>query len=102
MSPHLIEFLTAWKDWAESGAPEEKPFSHWTGLCYNYYEYLLDRNITDFDNLVALRVELLKQFHGADYPFGGKEQYFHERRTSSRHRNPARLAFVNSILAGVK
>lgn len=90
MSPELRQRLTEWLVWAEAGAPDDTFVPYW-GLCSNM-EYRQDLYYELVKILPRPRV-------GRDYPFGGETVYNEEARTSTMHKNEARLAWVRQALA---
>ena len=92
----LKAFYTAYAQWIEAGAPDDKPFSRKYGLCSN-----LRRHIKDSEGrnaLLALEVRDLMdvEFDQAkldhNYPFG--ETYFEEARNRTMHTNQRRINWV--------
>jgi hypothetical protein len=107
MSDRLKEFLRLWLEWAESDAPNGKPFYRWDGLCLNYWDWLERvRAETGEQFKISKEVDLLEaQFKqdglNPDHPFGGVDRYNRDSFHESMHLNPARLAWVRSKVGQV-
>ena len=69
----LVDFYNAYNDWLDAGAVDgfEAQFARQNDLYAELHTYLEEKNVADFDNVVADFQETLK---GAgldvDYPFG--------------------------------
>ncbi len=108
---YLRVYLADYKAWIDGGAPEEKPYTRTTGLCWNVWVFdnemakkaprpgysrragkvlkkLLER---DFPNAMAT--------HEAPFNQGGWDSYFAESEKETCHTNAARLAWLNKMLA---
>ena len=92
-SPELLAFYREWLAWAESGAPDLRPFDRDTGLCCN-------ASVFDDEACIDLLIQLSEAFlRSYDHPFGGPEQYYAERNSGTMHLNPERLAWVRARIA---
>lgn len=102
MSANLKQFLAAWLEWVEKGAPDEEPFCRRRGLCANFEEWLCARNECE-EKIEEENDQLLELFRADGfepiYPFGGCEEFYAERDDDTMHLNEARLAWVRSKVA---
>jgi hypothetical protein len=102
MSDLLREFLSEWLAWAESGGLERQPFTRFSGLCLNFWEWLEDRDAS-FKEITGEMSALEGLFisEGLDHitPFGASVKYSDEGDRASMHLNPQRLAWVRSKVA---
>lgn len=96
MSDHLKAFLSAWLEWVEAGAPDQKPFSRRWGLCSNLIDW--SRHL-DTEERAELEKVLDRMFSedglSQCHPFGEVE-YFEARARYEQHLNAARIAWVRS------
>lgn len=98
-----LEFLKAYKQWIDDGAPEEHPiFVRWSGLCFNMQQYAeckIDDDDEVQDALSTLRYRLDMLFNDASFPFnrGDSAHYDTEGvQLEECHLNPDRIAFVKA------
>lgn len=97
MSPDLIAFLKAWYEWANSGAPEDDPFSRSLGLCDNGDIYARECGF-DEDALYLEMVTMFDTEFGRKlYPFGYQE-WNDFKSAFALHECPKRLAWVRERL----
>lgn len=102
MSESLKEFLSAWIQWVDAGAPNRNPFERNLGLCVNFEYYLEEIGVTEGD--ADGEVYGLTDVFGADrlnraYPFGGGELFYEESGADAMHLNEQRIAWVRSKVA---
>ena len=99
MNKPLYEFLATWYHWAltqDADVGRINDFTPRFGLCTNYFRY----QVIHAEQLVctAPLTEILDYyFRDSMYPFG-VAAYKREYKRASHHKNPARLAWVKSIL----
>lgn len=93
-SAELLGFLRDWLAWTTSGAPRDRPYRRWTGLCFNAQTYESFHRIKRF----SLSDELLAIFEPSAYPFGA-EDYEARSHDHNHHLCPKRLAWVQLQLA---
>lgn len=93
-----LEFLKAYKQWLDAGAPDKDPFHRNAGLCYNAEIVADGGDIWD-----ALHQRLSLFYSDAEYPFYDGEwyatrasQYGVECINNRCHLNPKRIAFVDA------
>jgi len=104
MSALLREFLAAWLEWVESGAPESDVFERFVGLCSNLRWYMRNEGASGFDDeseVASLRDIFKSEGLDEDYPFGGPDVYYEEAYDDTSHLNEQRLAWVRSKVGQV-
>lgn len=99
MNKTLYEFLATWYYWALTQDEDVRCINNIDpryGLCSNYKRYLaIDAERLGFwDHITEL---LAHSSMDTMYPFG-ESTYVFENGQASHHKNPARLAWVKSIL----
>lgn len=94
ISKELCEFLKAWRNWVDLGAPHMDPFSITAGLCAGVVIYW--HVVPGRASLIKreLYILLQKDFGCCHYPFG-KDNYESRARLCTQHKDPARLAWVD-------
>jgi hypothetical protein len=98
----ILQFLKAWLEWVEKGAPEKELFSRKTGLCGNLDQYCRFRGISREDAWNCLRIfesMLRKDRLSSVYPFNtGALEYNEECAGLRIHQNVARLLWVRNTI----
>jgi hypothetical protein len=83
---NVINFLRAYAKWAyEDGAPDNKPFWRYLGLCSN-----ADRT----RDIYGVEHSDILKHTGGSYPFGGEITYWDEFFRGAAHLNELRKAWV--------
>lgn len=95
MSPELLAFYRAYRDWLAVGAPDRAPFNRMTGLCSGIHDYASNTNIP-LDKKMKMLGEMEKQFIDAGlndlHPFDESiEKYVYD---FVKHTNPKRIRWV--------
>lgn len=93
MSPELSKALADWLTWAETGAPDGKPFDRSFGLCSEIKQHAGSAACLEMKEM------LCKEFDDPEAPFGGLPEYWDRADNNTQHENPARLAWVRKVLA---
>lgn len=93
----ILDFLKAYKAWADEDAPEGSCFDRVCGLCSNLEYYVMGLPYT----LELTSFEAVQHFSkilpsSSIIPFETRSRtYIDDARNNSHHRNPARMAWVN-------
>lgn len=89
----ILDFLKAYKAWADEDVPEDGMFDPVCGLCNNLNIYLRQQvgNVKERDSIKKYFKSMLG---GKKYPFTSEEQYEDDTDSYSHHRNPDRMAWV--------
>jgi hypothetical protein len=103
MSDLLKEFLVAWLEWAERGAPEDdcEPFARYKGLCISFEDWMELRDVDhgsaycESDQLKSL---FIADGLAGDYPFG-ECAYIWAMNHDQQHLDVNRLSWVRSKVA---
>ncbi len=90
----ILDFLKAYKAWADKDAPEGSCFDMSHGLCPNLDCYLDDIGAAIGERNNA-KVALRQALGGKCYPFSTVKVYWDDAEDGTHHRNPARMAWVN-------
>ncbi len=102
MSDHLKQFLQAWIEWVDAGAPDDEPFERRRGLCSSFEDWLDEHDVDDDSKDDAIRT-LTSEFRLDGlckvYPFGGSEKFYEDSSGNEMHLNPDRIAWVRSKVA---
>lgn len=90
----ILDFLKAYKAWADEDAPEDGEFESYCGLCSNLEAYIYHQGISGNDRIDVKDVMCLR-LGGKIYPFSNAREYTDDTNDGTHHRNPARMAWVN-------
>lgn len=100
-SKELTEFYQAYKKWLEEGAPAERPFFRYWGLCSNFTAWAHDYGAMNRQTIFTVGRELTQQFADAGLdifmPFNamkGGDNYTEEAASHQTHLNPKRIQWV--------
>lgn len=108
---YLRVYLADYKAWIDGGAPEEKPYTRTTGLCWNAvtFDSKMYKNHCrpGYSRKVnkTLEAMLKRDFpeamaeHETPFNQGGWDSYSAESAKYACHTNPERLAWLNKMLA---
>lgn len=101
LSKDLRQFLTEWYEWATTEPVEDKfPMVREAGLCSGLWKWCGKNGLGNQDHRALSRQ--MQSLFGKDnldlhYPFG-ENNFNYRLYTRSQHKDPARLAWVKSIL----
>lgn len=106
MSKTLQDFYLAYAQWLADGAPEQKPFSSWNGLCHTLFMFCV-KSGSDHELANQTKAEMLSQFVDAGlnetYPFDLDSFAYEESgRQYECHLNPKRIQWVRDQVAKIK
>lgn len=96
-----LEFLKAYKQWIDDGAPEGHPTFHRShALCGNLERYIPDQQLWQ-DTMDTMRARMVQTYGDHKYPFSKGDTYearllFYEDELLGYHLNPRRIAFVDA------
>lgn len=94
----LREFLKAWLEWVEAGAPHNGKFVRSEGLCYSVRHWAELKNFP-YERRAELYTSLSQALPACGcYPFGGNWRYDREAVGGLMHTNELRLDWVRSQL----
>jgi hypothetical protein len=99
MTKMMKKFLTEWYEWAKDGLTHPV-FEDRVGLCTSLSRWAVANGCNSYDK-ERLQAELKNMFfnQGLDelYPFGS-ENYRKDQKYGEQHKNPKRLAWVETQL----
>lgn len=91
----ILDFLKAYKAWADEDAPEGSVFCRKFGLCSNL-ENFAEITPEAESNSFKIRMRLEKLLPSAITPFDAVgRKYWDDKDKGTHHRNPARMAWVS-------
>lgn len=90
----ILDFLKAYKAWADEDAPEGGAFDPSCGLCTNLGKTCILK-VSGRDDRVAVKEHFESLLGDKMYPFTPIDQYEDDSIDGVHHRNPARMAWVN-------
>lgn len=101
-----LSLKTFFKWWLEQAEAEHPPmFITRLGLCYALEMWLSNRSTTPAqrETLTEELRQKIREYSRVNklnyiYPFGGKQEFFHELQHQSAHKNPMRIAWVKEQL----
>lgn len=97
-----LDFLKAYKQWIDDGAPQNGLFNRHTGLCHNLKCYVVAHTRDggfDWTPITELRNRLKCVFGDAGFPFNGGDRAHYDYeclQLKGCHLNPDRIAFVDA------
>ncbi|MDI9686588.1 hypothetical protein [Burkholderia cenocepacia] len=95
MSKLMREFLSAYLEWVEAGAPQSDPFERELGLCSNADRYPGVVAIGELDH--ELGQLFARSGLNEVYPFG-EARYWEDFAAEAQHLNEQRLAWIREQL----